>query len=234
MTARRGRPVWLTALLLGCCAALIVSFILLGNWQMRRLVWKVDLIEAVEARAYGDPVAVPAVFDRGAHSYLRVSLTGQFDTGNRVLVKAVTGAGPGYWLMMPLKTDREIVWVNRGFVPAEAQDPAGWAPPVTPVIGLLRPPEPEGTLLERNDPGAGRWVSRDVQALSDAVGLGKTAPYFIDADHTAGPPAWPRGGLTQLSFRNTHLSYALTWYAMAALLAGAVGYLLFSELRKRR
>ncbi|MDP5218075.1 SURF1 family protein [Ruegeria sp. 2205SS24-7] len=229
MTAR---PVWLTVLLLGCCATLIVTFILLGNWQMRRLAWKTDLIETVESRAFGEPVDLPERFEPDAHSYLRVRAVGQFEMDKPVLIKAVTGLGPGYWLMMPLLAEGRIIWVNRGFVPAQAQDPAGWALPDLPVTGLLRPSEPAGTLLERNDPGAGRWVSRDVEALSEAVGLGETAPYFIDADHNADETAWPRGGLTQLSFRNTHLSYALTWYAMALLLFGAVAYLTISRLRR--
>lgn len=232
MTTQRGRPVWLTVLLLGCCAALIVTFTLLGNWQMRRLTWKTDLIEAVESRAFGDPVDLPETFEPDAHSYLRVAVEGRFETDKPVLVKAVTGLGPGYWLMMPLLAEGRIIWVNRGFIPTQAQDPAGWALPVTPVTGLLRPSEPTGTLLERNDPGAGRWVSRDVEALSEAVGLGETALYFIDADHNADQSSWPRGGLTQLSFRNTHLSYALTWYAMAVLLFGAVAYLVIGRLRR--
>ena len=43
------------------------------------------------------------------------------------------------------------------------------------------------------------------------------APYFIDA----GEPktGWPRGGLTVVAFRNSHLVYALTWFGLAALVA---------------
>ncbi|MCL6283298.1 SURF1 family protein [Ruegeria sp. 2012CJ41-6] len=227
-----GRPVWLTVLLLGLCAVLILIFILLGNWQIRRLAWKTDLIEQVESRAYGDPVPVPAEFDPDAHSYLRVTVTGRFDMEKQVLVKAVTGLGPGYWVMVPLLTGREAIWINRGFVPADERDSDGWVAPAIPVTGLLRPTEPEGTLLERNDAVDGRWVSRDVQALSQTVGLSVTAPFFIDADPSGGASAWPRGGLTQLGFRNTHLSYALTWYAMAALLFGAVTCLGLGWLRR--
>ena len=49
------------------------------------------------------------------------------------------------------------------------------------------------------------------------------APYFIDADATANPGGLPVGGLTVVRFRNSHLSYALTWFALATgLAAGAV------------
>ena len=47
------------------------------------------------------------------------------------------------------------------------------------------------------------------------------APYFIDAD--ANPPGTdpnaPIGGLTVITFRNSHLVYALTWLALALLSA---------------
>ena len=43
------------------------------------------------------------------------------------------------------------------------------------------------------------------------------APYFIDADATPNPGSYPVGGLTVVAFRNSHLSYALTWFALAIL-----------------
>jgi surfeit locus 1 family protein len=49
------------------------------------------------------------------------------------------------------------------------------------------------------------------------------APFFLDADGTANPGGAPRGGLTVVRFRNAHLAYAATWFALAALcVAGLV------------
>lgn len=225
-TARR--PGWVTVLLLGLSAVLIVVFVLLGNWQMRRLAWKVELIEAVESRAFGEPAALPDVFDPDQHAYLRVSVDGQFPTTGAILVKAVTELGPGFWVMSPMTTDEGVLWVNRGFVSSDQKQPENWVETDSRITGLLRPTEPEGTLLERNDPGNDRWVSRDTLAMSKALGLGDTLPYFIDAEHAGAPEAWPRGGLTIVKFRNTHLSYALTWYAMAVLFAAALVYVVRS------
>ncbi|WP_338066142.1 SURF1 family cytochrome oxidase biogenesis protein [Phenylobacterium deserti] len=54
-------------------------------------------------------------------------------------------------------------------------------------------------------------------------GLHGLPPIFIDADTTPNPGGYPVGGLTVVSFRNAHLVYALTWFAMATLnLAGMV------------
>lgn len=220
------RPFWVTVVLLMLSAALIVVFVLLGNWQMRRLVWKQDLIAAVDARAFGDPVGLPAPFDPDLHAYLRVVADGKFLDVAPIRVKAVTGIGPGYWVMSPLQTETGILWINRGFVPPDQKDPANWTDLTNPISGLLRPDAPGGTLMERNRPEADRWVSRDTQAMSAARGLGETLPYFLDADHQGSPADWPRGGLTVIRFSNSHLSYALTWYAMAALFAAALVYVI--------
>ena len=143
---------------------------------------------------------------------------GLFSHDTETLVKAVTGRGPGYWVVTPLVTDAGTILVNRGFVPNERRDraahSAGEISEVLTVTGLLRLSEPDGGFLRRNDPRAERWYSRDVAAIARARGIGTVAPYFIDADATAHP-----GGLTVVTFRNVHLVYALTWFALAGLSA---------------
>ncbi|MEM1300582.1 MAG: SURF1 family protein [Pseudomonadota bacterium] len=224
---------WLDALLL--CLAFVVFATLtgLGVWQVQRLHWKLDLIEAVETRAFGEPVAPPAgEISAAEHAYLRVRILGTFRHDLSVTVKAITELGPGHWVLTPMRLQMGHVWVNRGFVPA-GTDRTHWVSPDAPlkVTGLLRITEEGGTLLESNEPASGRWVSRDVAALSAHAGLQHVRPYFIDADHAAAPDAWPRGGMTIVKFRNPHLAYALTWFAMAALLLGAVVYLAFNRSR---
>lgn len=227
------RPLWVTVLMLVISAAMLITFVMLGNWQVRRLHWKVDLIDAVEARAHGQPVSIPQTFDPDAHNYLRVVAEGRFLPDKIILVKAVTELGLGHWVMMPMKTQQGLLWVNRGFVLPKAKDAAQWSLPTTPVTGLLRPSESGRTALETNDPANKRWVSRDTAALSAAVGLDGALPFFLDADHMADPGEWPRGGMTIITFRNSHLSYALTWYAMAVLFFAALVYVAYSARSER-
>jgi surfeit locus 1 family protein len=224
------RPAWVDVTILVLAAVMFVSMIALGNWQMRRLAWKLDLIESVETRAYGDPVTAP----RGtAPEYLRVIATGTFAHELSLRVKAVTDLGPGFWIMTPLRTETSVIWINRGFVPSSIEQGA-WDEPKQPVevTGLVRLDQPGGTLLERNQPATGRWVSADLNEMSRAAGLenAQTA-YFIDAGRTGTDNTWPRGGMTRLTFRNTHLVYAVTWYAMAALFLVAMGYVIRERLR---
>ncbi|MEM1346595.1 MAG: SURF1 family protein, partial [Pseudomonadota bacterium] len=220
------KPLWVDALLLVLAGAVFLGLLGLGNWQMRRLDWKLSLIEAVETRAFKPPVAPPTgLVEAERHAYLRVAIEGHFRHDLSRRVKALTDLGPGYWLMTPLESARGPLWINRGFIPQGKPD---WSAPegLQRIEGLLRLTEPKGTLLEANDPAAGRWYARDVAALSLDAGLARTAAYFIDADHSGAREAWPRGGLTVIAFRNNHLSYALTWYAMAGLFLLGMGYVL--------
>src|SRR5690606_36624396 len=98
--------------------------------------------------------------------------------------------------------------VNRGFVPPDKRDATTRAAgnpdgPVT-VTGLLRITEPGGALLRAIDPAADRWYSRDVAAISEARGLGRVAPYFLDADAAPNRGGYPVGGLTVVRFRDPH------------------------------
>lgn len=195
----------------------------LGIWQVQRLFWKLDLIHQVETRLAAPPIAAPGPGDwQGIAAYTRVEVVGHYDTTRESLVQALTVRGAGYWVMTPLVTPKMTVLVNRGFVPQDRRAPQDRPAPggEVQVTGLLRLTEPGGGFLRANDPAADRWYSRDVAALAAAHDLGgAVAPYFIDAGAGPDPAALPVGGLTVVAFRNSHLVYALTWFAMAAGLA---------------
>ena len=226
----RARPTWLNVLLLAASAAVFVTFLFLGTWQVKRLAWKVDLIAQVESRAFAAPVYAPL---GDAPAYLNITTTGTYVLGTALHIKAVTDIGPGSWLMTAFRTDTQILWVNRGFVPA-GSTPTDWTPPsaALTITGLVRLPVPDGTWLEKNDPASNRWFSADLDAMSEYTDLTTNSAYYIDAAHTGAPAAFPRGGMTKLAFRNTHLSYAITWYAMASLLAAGIGYVIWDQSRK--
>jgi surfeit locus 1 family protein len=127
-------------------------------------------------------------------------------------------------------------------------DPAAQSARPTTVTGLLRVSETGGAFLRKNDAANERWYSRDVEAIAAARRLGTVgtsvgtpstvAPYFIDAEANAAAQAaigsaapgtdtdTPVAGLTVITFNNSHLVYAFTWFALALLMALAFGYIL--------
>jgi surfeit locus 1 family protein len=146
------------------------------------------------------------------------------NTRNEVLVAATTELGAGYWVLTPLQTaDGAWLLVNRGFVPPELRG-KGAAPPgeEQTVTGLLRLTEPGGLPAAEERPGRGRWYSRDVAAIAAAQHPdGRGALLRRPSRHARRRAGWPRAGLTVLRFRNDHLVYALTWFALAAIMAAA-------------
>jgi surfeit locus 1 family protein len=247
----RPRSLAMLRMLAVCAGLVFASFVALGTWQLKRLQWKLDLIERVEQRVHAPAVAAPGrerwpQVNADADEYRHVRLTGTFLYALTVRVQAVTELGSGFWLLTPLRSaDGSVVLVNRGFIRAragdwsrhdprdaipDARDQHEGAAVVSTVTGLLRMSEPGGAFLRHNDPAGNRWYSRDVQAIAAARSLPLVAPYFVDADAAQGPadgaagassPDGPIGGLTVIAFHNNHLVYALTWYALALMVAGA-------------
>jgi surfeit locus 1 family protein len=198
----------------------------LGVWQLERRIWKQELIARTDKAIHADAVMAPGSAEwaalKSSDAYRRVTIRGTFLNDLETPVQAVTDYGAGYWILTPLKSaDGFIVLINRGFVPSDKKDPAmhqqGQITGETQVTGLLRMTEPRGRILRTNDPGAGRWYSRDVAAIAASHGLSGIAPYFIDADGTPSKGGLPIGGLTVIAFPNNHLIYAITWFSLALL-----------------
>ncbi|WP_278394967.1 SURF1 family protein [Sphingobium yanoikuyae] len=199
----------------------------LGSWQVYRLAWKRDLIARVDARIHAAPVPAPRSITSD-DEYRRVTASGRFLHDKAVLTQAVTVRGPGFWVMTPLVTDAGFtLMVNRGFVPQDNRTRYSRPQGKVQIVGLLRLTEPKGGFLRSNDPAAGRWYSRDVAAIAAAQHVAPpVADYFVDAGANCAPDTAPVGGLTVVRFPNNHLQYAITWFILAAMVAGAYIFLM--------
>lgn len=258
ITRQRSRA--LRVILALVAGVMFAGFFALGTWQVLRLQWKLALIERVDQRVHGAPVPAPSMaqwpqLNAENDDYRRVSVSGVLLDGATTQVLASLERGIGYWVVTPLCTaDGGVVMVNRGFIPAGV---SGWKPQPAPAMmaadacataqgqpasfsGWLRMTEIPGR-LRKNEPARNYWYTRDVQAIAQARGLGQAqvAPYFVDADaptaQAAGPVAGeqPKGGLTVISFVNNHLVYAVTWYALALMVAAATVWVI-RDARKQK
>jgi len=256
----RRRPLALRLTLLVCALLVFIGLLALGSWQVQRLGWKHALIARVDARVAAPAVAAPAAaswprVNAADYEYQHVAVRGVYLYALTTPVIASTELGSGYWLLTPLcRDDGTLVLVNRGYVPTlprkhphpehDASVACHAGSNGHDVAGLLRISEPSGRWLRRDDPSTNHWYARNVAAIAAARGLpaAQVAPYFIDAasgQEPADAPApalgseRPTGGLTVISFPDNHLVYALTWYALAAMLAGAVWWVAREERRRR-
>jgi len=236
---------------------MFAGFFALGTWQIFRLQWKLALIDRVEQRVHAAAVEAPRApewpqVSAETHEYRHVRLRGVYLPRLATRVLASTERGAGYWLLTPMCTADGIVMVNRGFV---AAGEGGWKPHPTPpaangaalgpaalasnaqttVTGLLRLSEKSGSVLRKNDPQRNFWYSRELPAIAQARGLPAVAPFFIDAEANGVSPAVtaevqaPIGGMTVISFPNNHLVYAITWFGLALMVAGAAFWVVRHE-----
>lgn len=236
-------------------AAAVVFAILagLGVWQLERRAWKAHLIERVEAGLAADPVSAPgpdnwASLDPREIEYQPVKVRGVLEHSREIHVvhTLVEPKGPvggiGYQVFTPLRTEAGwSVYVNRGFVTRERKHPEtrrdGQLEGGTEVVGLLRAPGSRSWFTPADNVAGNAWFSRDPAMFAAASGLPPelVAPYIIDARFDPDlPGGLPQGGETIVSFPNNHLQYALTWFGLAAVLAGVFIVFVVRRLKEER
>ena len=211
--------------------AILVS---LGMWQVQRLAWKEALLQrvarletapAVDAESILEAASTPALLDMvrvklacpGLAKAPFVELYGLKDgqAGRRIISACAVDAG-----------GHESLLVDRGFIPdgVTARPPVGAAATETGpalVIGVLRVPDRASLFTPQADPARRLWFSRDVQAMAAALGARRPAPVMLMAETSSNPTF---GDLVPApipaAISNRHLEYALTWFGLAAALAG--------------
>jgi len=206
----------------------------LGSWQIQRLFWKEGLIAARAAAVAAAPVSPPQNLEEARGMEFRhVTDEGVFLNDKEIFLGATSEGGVnGYQILTPLREPSgRIVFVNRGFIPAELRDRskrmAGEPTGPVRIEGLLRlPPESRPNwFLPDNRPDLNYWFWVDLPAMAAADKLDRVARFYIDADSTPNPGGWPQGGVTRLALPNNHLQYAITWFSLAV--AMIVIYVLF-------
>jgi len=203
--------------------AILVS---LGNWQVRRLIWKEGVLAQMDAQLSGPAQALPEKPDRERDLYLHVNVSGVMDEGAVHVLSSSPETGPGYRIIVPFTLDsgRRIL-VDRGLVPE------GQKTVQLPLEdGVL-----DGNLLWMQDPpsfppdlGKNIWFNRDTEALAEAL---NTEPILLVLRKTSQPGA-PFPVAVGLNVPNSHLGYAITWYGFALVWLVMTLYLLVRIKRK--
>lgn len=237
-------PAIFTALM----AALLAT---LGVWQLRRLAWKEALIARVETRAEAAPIALPpreawASMRAEEYDFLHVRATGRYDLAREALIYSPPpqGAGvePGYRALTPFVLDEGgTILVDRGFVPlsrrpdeTRKREPAG---PLT-ILGVLRAPQARNIFTPADSPQTGEFYTSDPAAMAAAMEIADAAPFTLELD----PPTpgakradtgLPRVFGHNVELTNNHLSYAITWFSLAAATLGGFFFYAAGRLRRR-
>ena len=228
------KPRWLG--LLACVLAVMVTFGMLGLWQLNVAR---DKGRAQEVRsAPTQPVAdlATVLIPHGSFPHdgngRRITATGRYDGSGQVLVTPRLLRGePGYWVVTPLvvRSTGARIAVVRGFVTDPAQAIAPDRGTEVTVSGTLAPGESPTGDSARADPTlpAGQMAVLDLSLLVNRwPGALYNAFVFATAEQPdvtslaspavqrVPPPALVSGGL---SWRNA--AYALQWWVFALFAA---------------
>ena len=206
----------------------LVTLLWLGTWQLQRLEWKNDLISSFEARSSAAPITLPlAASVTDEMEFRHLQLVGEFDHENEVFLTGRTYEGnAGFHIVTPfLLTDGRTILINRGWVSESYRDPA--KRPFSLVAGeqtisaILRFPGQKGYFVPENDPKAGFWFTIIPAEITAYLGLATAeTTIYADALRTSDVVTLPIAAKTELNLRNSHLSYAFTWYGIAMALIG--------------
>jgi cytochrome oxidase assembly protein ShyY1 len=223
----------------------IIGFGLLSRWQWSRAEEKRQDAAALAAETaattvpLGDLLTAAAPVRPGdwvpSLEWRTVSVTGRYAQDDQVLVRRRPMDGRnGFWVLAPLVTaDDAVVWVNRGWLPAEGAATAAVDIPAAPagvvtVTGRLRPSVPEPSPAPTDLP-AGQVSDPDVTALTTTGAA--TVPAYLELI-TSDPPdtAATLLPLPQID-ESRNVSYAIQWLLFAAIAVIGWWYFLRREAR---
>jgi len=219
---REFAPAWWATLLTAAGVALTVA---LGFWQLNRASEKQALQNRIDDYAKAAPITIGRDVVEPAQVLLRrVQVRGSFDARHAVFLdNRVYKQQVGYQVVMPLRigSSDKFVLVNRGWIAAGAERTR--APTVkTPdgeitVHGTATPFSERYLELSSKIAEGNIWQNMVLERYRQATRL-DVQPIMIQQIEVGEPlndglvRDWPPVDLK----RNTHLAYAVQWFALAA------------------
>jgi surfeit locus 1 family protein len=234
------RPRWIAGAVV--VVVVVIAFVELGFWQLRRLREVRAFNAAVVAAEHASPQPLDRVLASGgstadALAYRRVEVTGIYDVRHEVVLYGRTLTDrTGNEVLTPLVAGSRAVLVDRGWVPLDMATPPVEAasPPAerVRVSGILWPPEAESS------PAAGSAPVQQVARIDLGL-LQAQLPYRIEPVYLwlqdqspAQPSGLPRPVPLPPLGEGPHLSYAIQWFSFASI--AVVGYVVLLRRESSR
>jgi surfeit locus 1 family protein len=192
----------------------------LGLWQIQRLHWKLEILDQIDRAE-----ALPAIpLPQNPQDFTKVKIEGHLRDDLAALYGAEgrdTRDGPqmGGQLIVPLeRPGQDAVLVDRGWIPAarlgQIHSPTG---PIT-VEGYVRAADHPHMFSATDDPAKHLFYTLHPQIIGAALGLAHVAPFTLVEMGKAPDAVYPDPARALPRPPNNHLTYAITWFGLAATL----------------
>lgn len=249
------RPSWLARFtfspaITSFCFVLAAAMFWASSWQWQRYHEKTALIDTYSADAEVQPLAFP-IRQVAKNSYSdivdrRVRVRGQYDFKHQVIVTNRKGAaGPGHWLLTPLKIEGSelTVIVSRGFIPFEDRTPETWTKydfaEMEEFDAVVKPSAEQLFLGPRNPEVGGNQAFQTIFFFPEVSKFAKQLPYPLIPDiflQRIGPPPvgeFPAQSILVEVPPSTHFGYTFEWILLG-LATLVLGFLAQAFPRRKR
>jgi cytochrome oxidase assembly protein ShyY1 len=226
--------------ILGFTVLFAVICVGLGQWQFDRRAQAQAAIALLEAN-YDQPATDLSALIAGTTEYdatekwRTVRVTGEYLSSDIIYVRTRSGPGGiGFEQLVSLKTPAGVVFiVNRGWVPANADNsaPATTPPiPMGPVTVTARLIPSEQVIAGRDAP-AGQIATINPEIIGERINAEVYGGWYgrlaTESPTSASGEQWQKPVLDE----GPHLSYALQWYVFALMGFYGYGWALRKEAR---
>ena len=212
------RPRWIILTFL--LAILIYLFIELSGWQFDRYHQRIDRNKDFITAVAGVPIPIENVSQlNNLKQWGKVSLSGQYlDAESKLVRKRYLKNSLGFWVLTPFQlANKEIILVNRGWIPSANSSTSELAIPNSPtqqvlIEGYLQP-------MEKFKENPADLPSNQINDINIEKFQGNIYPnYYIQLGKSN--PAEKDIGIIYLPevSNGPHLSYAIQWILFALLL----------------
>lgn len=208
-------------LLSAFCLVLIITFSLLGGWQLQRSDEKQQQLSELEALAE----LPPSSLNEAPHKHqvaTKVTANGHYLAQDQFLLDNIVHQGkPGYYLLTPfsLSESKEVILVNRGWIAKESHGLPNLATSseIITLTGTLAPPRSKPVILGGIDQPISDtpplWYYMDIEVFKEHAGYNvlplvlRLAPDLNSGFVRDWPQFQAKSGM--------HIGYAIQWFVFA-------------------
>jgi surfeit locus 1 family protein len=207
----------------------------LSLWQVKRLVWKTNLIEQRVSNFEGEPKNLFDIKKPNENEFKKVFIEGQLLNNFEFFMPALSKNGNnGFHIIVPMEVEKKkLILFDTGWVPLAKKEKNKRLNNLIQekkiFTAVIRLPGRKGYFQPDNDNIKNFWFFVEPKLMEETISMKLENRFYLEAVDN-GPNGYPLGNQTRIYLRNNHLQYAITWFLIALSL---VGVFIFASIRKK-
>ena len=207
----------------------------LSLWQVKRLVWKTNLIEQRVSNFEGEPKNLYDIRKPNENEFKKVFIEGKLLNNFEFFMPALSKNGNnGFHIIVPMEIEKKkLILFDTGWVPLAKKEKNKRLNNLIKekkiFTAVIRLPGRKGYFQPDNDNIKNFWFFVEPKLMEETISMKLENRFYLEAVDN-GPNGYPLGNQTRIYLRNNHLQYAITWFLIALSL---IGVFIFASIRKK-